>query len=154
MTPLTGLASSYCCACSKTGSGFPPSYIMVLLVFSDLTWEVCVRFVDICGCERQYQQNLSIKRKRKKKRLFISFFFFFFFWKSWFYMKYIGENRRWRTIMSTYSILRKNWWYQMDNKKPWAAEVNGQNYNGKKIKQWSTQKTHPWSFVTQIFRNG
>jgi hypothetical protein len=102
------------------------------LVFSDLTWEVC----SVCWylwLWATISAKFVNKKKKKKKEIIYLFFFFFFFWKSWFYMKYIGENRRWRTIMSTYSILRKHWWYQMDNKKPWAAEVNGQNYNGKKI---------------------
>ena len=45
--PLTGLTSSHLCACHKTRLGFLTSYVVVFFVFSELRWEVIVRFVDI-----------------------------------------------------------------------------------------------------------
>ena len=43
----TGLALQYLCACPKPGPGFLSSYVMVFFIFSELRWEVILRFVDI-----------------------------------------------------------------------------------------------------------
>ena len=45
--PLTGLTTQHFDACPKPGPGFPTSYIVVSFVFSELSLEVIVRFVDI-----------------------------------------------------------------------------------------------------------
>jgi hypothetical protein len=57
--PLTGLTPPHICACPKTGPGFSTPYVMVFFfwVFSELTWEVIVRFVDIGGIVDHYCLN-------------------------------------------------------------------------------------------------
>ena len=45
--PCTSLTLPYLCACPKPGPGFPPSYVMVFLMFNDLKSEVIVCFVDV-----------------------------------------------------------------------------------------------------------
>ena len=48
--PLTGLTLPHICACPTPGPGFLMSYVMILfLMFSELRWEVIVRFVNISG---------------------------------------------------------------------------------------------------------
>ena len=47
--PLIGLIQVHICACLKPGPGFLTSYVMVCFVFSELRWEVIVRYVAICG---------------------------------------------------------------------------------------------------------
>jgi hypothetical protein len=45
--PCTNLTLPYLCACLKPGPEFPPSYVMVFLIFNDLKSEVIVCFVDV-----------------------------------------------------------------------------------------------------------
>ena len=45
------------CVCPKPGFGFPMSYVMVVFVFSELSWEVIVRFVDIGGIDDHHWLN-------------------------------------------------------------------------------------------------
>ena len=47
--PLTGLTLPHICACPMPGPGFLMSYVVILLMFSELRWEVIVHFVDIGG---------------------------------------------------------------------------------------------------------
>jgi hypothetical protein len=47
--PLIGLIQVHICACLKPGPGFLTSYVMVCFVFSELRWEVIVRYVAIGG---------------------------------------------------------------------------------------------------------
>ena len=46
---LTNLTLPPFCACAKPGSGCPMLYLVVMLMFNELRWEVIVCFVDIGG---------------------------------------------------------------------------------------------------------
>ena len=50
LTTLTDLTQPHFCVCSKPGPGFPMAYIwhgLFFVLFSEIRWEVIVRFVDI-----------------------------------------------------------------------------------------------------------
>jgi hypothetical protein len=50
---------AYFRVCTKPGSGFPTSYVVVFFLFSEFRWEVIVRFVDdICGIVDHHFFNL------------------------------------------------------------------------------------------------
>ena len=53
---LTNLTPPHCCACSKLVTGYPMSY--VFFVFSELMWEMVVRFVDIGGIVDHHSSNV------------------------------------------------------------------------------------------------
>jgi len=46
---LTNLTLPHFCACAKPGSRCPMLYLVVMLMFNELRWEVIVHFVDISG---------------------------------------------------------------------------------------------------------
>jgi hypothetical protein len=58
------------CACPNPGPGFPTSYVVVVLMFSDLTWEVIVRFIDIGEIVDHHYLNfpfITISAQYRKK---------------------------------------------------------------------------------------
>ena len=50
----TSLTTPHFCASLKPGPRFPTSYDVVFCVFSELRWEIIVRFVDIGGIADNY----------------------------------------------------------------------------------------------------
>ena len=49
MIPLTGVTQPHLCSCPNLWPWFPTSHVVVFFVFSQLKWEVIVRFVEIGG---------------------------------------------------------------------------------------------------------
>ena len=89
---LTGLTPPHFCACPKPGHGFPTSYVVVFVVFSNFRWEVIVRrevivrFVDIGGIDDHHCLNfLFIKLKFCIKIKWLTDCFFWFFNCFWDY---------------------------------------------------------------------
>jgi hypothetical protein len=64
--PSFGLTLPLFCACPKSGHGFATSYVMVVLVFSELRGEVIVRFVDIGGIVDHHCLNFIFLLQDKK----------------------------------------------------------------------------------------
>jgi hypothetical protein len=79
--PLIGLTPPHCCACLKLGPGFPTttSCVVVFLVFSEFSWEVIFRFVDIGGIVDHHCFKLSFHN------------FFFLTWFTMFYACFLKE---------------------------------------------------------------
>ena len=58
--PLTCLTSTYLCVCPKPGPWFPTSYVVLVLIFNEVTYEAIVRYVDIVGNADHYCLNFLL----------------------------------------------------------------------------------------------
>ena len=102
------------CACSKPKSGFPIScYIVFFLVFSELKWEVIVRFVNICGivdyhCVKFLFISNTVRFKYSTDTMIL------LSWKHFFKKKLRGSRGRDRMVVgiaTTYAISAYHHWY-------------------------------------------